>query len=290
MARDVFSVVTGQIVNLLEQGIVPWRRPWNGCGPVSYQSNQQYQGLNVFLLQSQYKSPYWMTFRQAQRLGGSIKAGEHGRYIVFTDSYMKKTEDDKGNSIKVPVRFLRYYTVFNWEQTKGIPEKQPVENENHQIISAQELLIRQAPRIETADRAYYVHSRDTIGLSPLEKFDSSVDYYSTAFHELTHWSGSSLRLNREGIRNGYFGTQVYSQEELIAEMGSAYLCQIAQIDTIETIQNSAAYIASWLSHLKNNPKWIVQASSKAREAVEYLLNGQLPGIVANAAANAAEAA
>ena len=213
MARDVFSVVTGQIVNLLEKGIVPWRRPWSGCGPVSYQSNQQYQGLNVFLLQSEYKSPYWMTFRQAQSLGGSIKAGEHGRYIVFTDSYMKKTEDDKGNPIKVPVRFLRYYTVFNWEQTKGIPEKLSVENENRQIISAQELLIRQAPRIETADAAYYVHSRDTIGLPPLEKFDSSEDYYSAAFHELIHWSGSSLRLNRDGIRNGYFGNQVYSQEE-----------------------------------------------------------------------------
>ena len=99
-----------------------------------------------------------------------------------------------------------------------------------------------------------------------------------------------MRLNREGIRNGYFGTQVYSQEELIAEMGAAYLCQVAQLDTTETIQNSAAYIASWLSHLKNNPKWIVQASSKARVAVEYLLNGQLPGIVANAAATAAEAA
>ena len=275
MAKDIFSVVTGQIVNLLEQGIVPWRRPWSGCGPVSYQSNQQYQGLNVFLLQSEYKSPYWTTFRQAQRLGGSIKAGEHGRYIVFTDSYMKKTKDDKGNSIEVPVRFLRYYTVFNWELTKGIPEKLTVENDNRQIISAQELLIRQAPRIETAEAAYYVHSRDTIGLPPLEKFDSSEDYYSAAFHELTHWSGSSLRLNREGIRNGYFGTQVYSQEELIAEMGAAYLCQVAQLDTTETIQNSAAYIASWLSHLKNNPKWIVQASSKAREAVDFILTGQL---------------
>ena len=290
MAKDVFSVVTGQIVNLLEQGIVPWRRPWSGCGPVSYQSNQQYQGLNVFLLQSEYKSPYWMTFRQAQSLGGSIKAGEHGRYIVFTDSYMKKTEDDKGNSIKVPVRFLRYYTVFNWEQTKSIPEKQPVENDNRQIISAQELLIRQAPRIETADRAYYAPPRDAIGLPPLEKFDSSEDYYSAVFHELTHWSGSSLRLNREGIRNGYFGNQVYSQEELIAEMGSAYLCQIAQLDTTETIQNSAAYIASWLSHLKNNPKWMVQASSKAREAVDYLLTGHLEGSVALAAVTAAEAA
>lgn len=127
------------------------------------------------------------------------------------------------------------------EQTKGIPEKQPVENDNCQIISAQERLIRQAPRIETADAAYYSPSRDTIGLPPLEKFDSSEDYYSAAFHELNHWSGSSLRLNREGIRNGYFGNQVYSQEELIAEMGAAYLCQIAQ-----TIQNSAAYIASWL--------------------------------------------
>ncbi len=286
MAKDIFSVVTDQIVNLLEQGIVPWRRPWSGCGPVSYQSNQQYQGLNVFLLQSAYKSPYWMTFRQAQRQGGSIKAGQHGRYIVFTDSYMKKTEDDKGNPIKVLVRFLRYYTVFNWEQTKGIPEKQPVENDNRQIIRAQELLIRRAPRIETSDAAYYVPARDTIGLPPLEKFDSSEDYYSVAFHELTHWSGSSLRLNREGIRNGYFGTQVYSQEELIAEMGAAYLCQIAQIDTTETIQNSAAYIASWVSHLKNNPKWIVQASSKAREAAEYLLTGQVQGGANCAAATA----
>ncbi len=286
MARDVFSVVTEQIMSLLKEGIVPWHRTWSGCEPTSYQSNQPYQGLNVFLLQSEYKSPYWMTFNQAKKLGGSIRAGEHGRYIVFADRYMKETEDDKGNSIKVPVRFLRYYTVFNWEQTKNIPEKGPVENDNRQIISAQELFFRRAPRIEIADQAYYSPSRDSIGLPPLEKFDSSEDYYSAAYHELTHWSGSPLRLNREGIRKGYFGSQVYSQEELIAEMGAAYLCQIAQLDTSQTIQNSAAYIASWLSYLKENPKWIVQASSKAREAVDFILTGQLPGVMAGAAATA----
>jgi antirestriction protein ArdC len=284
MARDVFSVVTEQIVNQLKGGIVPWRRSWNGCGPTSYQSNQPYRGLYVFLLQSSYESPYWMTFNQAKKLGGSIRAGEHGRYIVYADSYMEKEIDETGRERLKPVRFLRYYTVFNWEQTKGIPEKKPVENENRQIIGAQEILIRRAPRIETADRAYYLPSRDIIGLPPLEKFNCSEEYYSTAYHELIHWSGSSLRLRREGAIRGFFGNQVYSQEELIAEMGAAYLCQIAQLDTTDTIQNSAAYIASWLTHLEKNPKWIVQASSKAREAVDFILTGQLLGGVSSAAA------
>lgn len=289
--RDIFAVVTAQIISQLEQGIVPWRRPWDACLPTSYQTNREYQGINVMLLQSGYSSPYWLTFRQAQKLGGSIKAGEKGRPIVFVDAFIKEITDREGKKESRLVKFLKYYTVFNWEQTKGIPEKKPVERDNQRIRSAEELFrLRNPAVVPNAHSCFYRREDDAIHLPPLERFDSSEDYYAAAFHELTHWTGGATRIDRPGIRHYFVGDGTRSLEELTAEMGAAFLCQIAQLDTSETVKNSASYIASWLRPLQENPKWVLQASKQAREAVEFILSGQLPAIAATPAATAAEVA
>jgi antirestriction protein ArdC len=285
--KDVFKVVTDQILKQLEEGIIPWRRPWQACWPTSYATNKEYQGINLFLLQSRYESTYWLTFRQAQKMGGSIKAGEHGRPIVFVDRFVKEEIDKEGNKTYSVVRFLKYYTVFNWEQTKGIPEKKPVERDNQQIQSAEDLLMRRNPVIKPdPHQCYYLREDDALHLPSLERFDSSEDYYSAAFHELTHWTGGSPRLARSGIQHYHFGGDVRSLEELIAEMGAAYLCQLAGLDTSETLKNSAAYVQSWLKPLQDNPRWVLQASRQAKDAVEFVLTGKLPEARAHATATA----
>ena len=289
--KDVFAVITNQIISQLEQGIIPWHRPWDACWPTSYQTNKEYRGINVLLLQSRYSSPYWLTFRQAQKLGGSIKAGEKGRPIVFVDAFIKETINREGNKETHLVKFLKHYTVFNWEQTKGIPEKKPAERDNQQIRSAEELMrLRNPAIILDAHSCYYRREDDAIHLPPLERFDSSEDYYAAAFHELTHWTGGASRIDRPGIRHYFTSDSTKSLEELTAEMGAAFLCQIAQLDTSETIKNSASYIASWLKPLQENPKWVLQASKQAREAVEYILSGQLPASLTSATAATAKGA
>ncbi|MEI6104210.1 MAG: zincin-like metallopeptidase domain-containing protein [Methanothrix sp.] len=275
--KDVFEVVTNQMIKQLEEGIIPWRRPWQACWPTSYATNKEYQGINTLLLQSNYESPYWVTFRQAQKMGGSIRAGEKGRPIIFADRVVKEELNEKSEvSVRI-LNFLKYYTVFNWCQTNGLPEKAPVDRDNQQIVSAEELLRRRSPCIETdIQKAYYCSQSDAIYLPTLDQFDSSEDYYAAAFHELTHWTGGAGRLCRETLRDYHMGTDVRSQEELTAEMGAAFLCQIAALDTSRTLQNSTAYIGSWLKALQNNPKWVLKASKQAREAVEYVTIGKLP--------------
>ena len=285
--KDVFQVVTDQIISQLGQGIIPWRRPWQACWPTSYATNKMYQGINTLLLQSNYESPYWITFRQAQKMGGAIRAGEKGRPIVFVDRVVKEEQNEKGEvSVRV-LSFLKYYTVFNWCQTKGLPEKVPVERDNQQIVSAEELLRRRGPCIETdLEKAYYCSHSDTIYLPTLDQFDSSEDYYAAAFHELTHWTGGARRLCRDSIKNYHIGKDVRSQEELVAEMGAAFLCQMAALDTSQTLQNSTAYIQSWLKPLQSNPKWLLKASKQAKDAVEFVLTGRLPEGRTRAAASA----
>jgi antirestriction protein ArdC len=168
-----------------------------------------------------------------------------------------------------------------------LPEKIPPERDNQQIPNAEELLRLRAPRIDTdTEQAYYSPQSDIIYLPLLEQFESSEAYYATAFHELTHWTGGAGRLSRDSIRNYHMGRDVRSQEELTAEIGSAFFCQMAALDTSQTLQNSTAYIQSWIQHLQNNPKWVLKASKQAKDAVEFVLTGQLPEAKAHATAAA----
>lgn len=272
--KDVFQVVTDRILNQLQKGVIPWRRTWSSNGPASYQTNKEYQGINALILQDTYKSPYWLTFRQCQKLGGSIRAGERGSPIVFMDRFVKEETKADGTIRSRVVPFLKYYTVFNWEQTKNLPEKVPVGRDNAAIPSAEEVLRRRSPKIEYhPSQPHYSPGSDTIYLPDLDQFESSAEYYSTAFHELTHWTGGRPRLARSEIINYRIGEDVRGREELTAEMGAAFFCQLCALDSPETMENTAAYIQSWLRALKDNPKWVLQASKQARAAVEFVLTG-----------------
>ena len=273
--KDIFSVVTGRIIAQLEKGVIPWRRTWSSNGPTSYQTNKEYQGINALILQDTYESPYWLTFRQAQKLGGSVRAGEKGSPIVFVDRIAQEKQKADG-TVEVSFRtFLKYYTVFNWEQTSGLPEKVPVGRDNATIPQAEELMRRRGPEIKYHESAaFFRPGNDSIYLPNLDQFESSGEYYSAAFHELTHWTGGRGRLERREIIEYRQEKEYRSLEELTAEMGAAFLCRMCALDSPETFENQAAYVQSWLKVFKGDTKIVMQASKQAREAVEFVLTGQ----------------
>ncbi len=269
---SVYEIVTTRILAELEQGQVPWRRPWRTLPPANLISKKPYRGINVFLLAlAGYGSQYWLTYRQAQALGGNVRKGEHGAKIVFWkfDTYESEAADGEVEAHKSA--FLRYYTVFNLEQTEGLkallalPPARPIE-------SAEEIVSRMPnpPAFEQDFQAAYVPSKDTVTMPSRTAFESQAEYYSTLFHELTHSTGHAKRLAREGFDTPQkFGSASYSREELIAEMGSAMLCGVAGIEQ-STLANSAAYLKSWIARLKADSKLVVSAASAAQKAADYI--------------------
>ena len=258
---DVYAIVTEKIISLLEQGVVPWRRPWTPTGmPRNLVSKKPYRGINNFLLcASKYVSPFWLTMRQANELGGHIRKGEESTVVVFwkVDDAEQSTEDltNDEKDGKTRRRFLlRYYRVFNLEQCQlpqTVLDKLPrIEAHEHNPIEAAERIIAgmpNPPEIQYAgSKAFYSPITDRITLPPRELFTSAEEFYATAMHETTHSSGSQKRLAREGICEAApFGSAVYSKEELCAEMGAAFLCAEAGISNA-VIDNQAAYVAGWL--------------------------------------------
>jgi len=245
---DVYQIVTDKIVAMLESGVVPWRRPWTSAGlPRNLVSKKQYRGINVFLLSaSRYVSPHWLTLRQANELGGSVRKGEQSTAVVFWKIDQKEVETDDEETQR---RFLlRYYCLFNSEQC-DLPEKvldrlPKVETHDNNPIDAAELIVAnmpQRPELEHAgSKAFYSPMRDRVTMPPTELFTSSEEYYATLLHELTHSTGHTTRLARDGVTEAApFGSATYSKEELCAEMGSAYLCAEAGISPA-VIENQAA--------------------------------------------------
>lgn len=277
---SVYDIVTNTILEKLEQGIIPWKRPWNGLGsPMNVVSKKEYQGINRFLLDiSRFDSNYWLTYKQAKQLGGSIKKGSRYTPIVYWNWLTKKDEKTQ-KEVKVPL--FRYYRGFNLEQTEGLEEvvEQLKEEEHtrklnfHPIQECEKLVnsYPNAPPIEHGgNRAYYHPLSDYIKIPVKENFHSIPEYYSTLFHELTHSTGHPKRLNRKGIADPtYFGSYEYSKEELIAEMGTSFLCTLPGIDN-DTLENSTAYIQGWLSKLKNDKTLLVSAAAQAEKAVTYI--------------------
>jgi antirestriction protein ArdC len=278
MKKDVYQIVTDQIISQLEAGTVPWRKPWkaeNGGNPANFISRKPYRGVNWFMLTfSPYASPYWLTFKQAQSLGGCVRKGEKGTPIVFWNWVDSKTEKRAdGTPKKVP--FLKYFTVFNVEQCDGldIPTWSAPSAEFNPIEEAEKIVagMPKAPRISHGGaRAFYRPSDDSVTMPPRESFDTEGNYYSVLFHELTHATGHESRLNRKGVVElAAFGDETYAKEELIAEMGAAFLCAESGIEN--TIDTSAAYIAAWLKALKNDAKLVVQAAAQAQKAADFIL-------------------
>jgi antirestriction protein ArdC len=287
---DIYEVVTQRIIDLLEKGEIPWQQPWKTAKgfPMNMVSKRPYNGINfLLLLSSKFAEPYWLTYMQARELGGNIKKGEKSTMVVFwklldgRDSSGQLRVNSKGSIEKVP--FLKYYNVFNIAQTEGIdPQKIPVtaahDHDFDSIAIAEEIIYnwKDCPKIvQGADSAYYAPHLDTVYIPNPRTFLKDEFYYSVLYHELTHSVGHKSRLNRhEKITDHKFNSRDNSQEELVAELGAAFLCAASGIEG-ETLHNNAAYIKSWIRKFKDDPKVLVIAASQAQKAADYIL-GKLP--------------
>jgi antirestriction protein ArdC len=264
-----YEIVTESIIKQLESGVAPWRTEM----PANLVSKKEYRGINVFLLAVQgYGSRYWLTYRQAQALGGTVRKGEQGSKVVFWKIGEYSKENEQGDTEKHTSILLRYYTVFNLEQCEGIKSPEPVVA-IHPIEQCEGIVksMPNPPGFEQDSRACYRPSTDTVGMPARSAFHSAEEYYSTLFHELTHSTGHPSRAGREGIMNhNPFGSEDYSKEELVAEMGAAMLCGVAGIES-RTLGNSAAYLQTWIERLRSDSRLIVSAASQAQKAADYIL-------------------
>ena len=287
--RNVAAEVTQKIIDQLEAGTVPWHKPWASTGgqlPVSLSTGRPYRGTNSLLLgmsamSNGYASPLWGTFRQIQHLGGAVKRGEHGTMVIIYKPFVKESTDAAGETVQERKgAMLRNYTVFNLAQTNGLEHLLTIEPDlrtEHERITECEAAVQAylnngGPRLahDGGARAYYSPSEDRVAIPELEMFTTPEDYYSTLFHELTHSTGHSKRLNRgEDLGHHFFGSPLYAKEELIAELGAAMSCASLGIDQT-TIPQSAAYIENWLGVLRNDRSLVLKASASAQKAVELI--------------------
>jgi len=280
---DVNQIVTNRILEALESGVAPWRKPWQTIGggvAKNLVSGKAYTGINQFLLQlgTASTSPYWLTYKQAAELGGHVRKGERGSPVVFVGEAKNRNGDTEADG--TTYKFLRYYTVFNLSQTDNIPaDKIPAivtrERTQHERLAAAEAIVAafaDRPTITTADQAWYRPSSDVVGIPALDLFDSPAAYYSTLFHELGHSTGHVSRCNRPGITDAArFGSATYSKEELVAEMTAAFLSNAAGLDTIAP---SASYLKAWITVLKGDSRLVVSAAAQAQKAYEYIVNAK----------------
>ena len=262
-----FDDVTRQIKAQLEAGTRPWIKPWNGGGmPLPQRCNgEHYQGINIILLWMMGRTaPTWMTYNQAKQLGGQVRRGEKGTGICYTAPVTTKEDET--------YRVYKWYTVFNAEQIDGLPPQyypQPVQdfvNTDKRIIEADTLAASTGADIRHGEaKAYYVPAHDYINMPEFGEFRSALDYYSTMFHELVHWTGHKTRMDRKFSRN----KTDYAIEELVAEMGSAFL--MAHLGLEATVrEDHASYLAHWLKALDNDSKFIFSAASAASQAVTHI--------------------
>ena len=273
---NVYEIVTAKIIESLESGVAPWQKPWNCAPPMNLISQKEYRGINVFLLGSQgYGSRYWLSYNQAAKLGGNIRKGAKSSLVTFWRIGEEKTlrKADGTERTTKPI-LLRYYSIFNLEQTEGIADKLGLTfSERVPNIEACERIVAEmpnAPARQQSDKAWYRPSNDTVGMPAKTAFNSAESHYATLFHELTHSTGHASRIGREGIENlNEFGSESYSREELVAELGASMLCGLTGISPA-VIKNSAAYLRSWIDRLKGDSKLIVSVASAAQKAADYI--------------------
>jgi antirestriction protein ArdC len=280
--ESVYDQITGRIIGLLDKGVVPWRKPWNTQTgmPRNLVSGKPYRGINVFLLHAMhYESPYWLTFCQAQQLGGSVKKGAKACPVVFWKRL--EVEDEETHEIeKIPM--MRIYHVFNVAQCEGLlRETTPVAETPLRAPAKPEEIIAFMPKRPEIKHglthAYYSPAEDIVAMPERARFESEAGYYATHFHELTHSTGHPSRLNRLTLTASQgFGSNPYCKEELVAEMGAALLCGQAGI-VEQTIENSAAYVRNWLLQLQNDKKLIVQTAAQAQKAADFILGIKFKG-------------
>lgn len=279
--KSVYEMVTERIIAQLEQGIIPWEKPWSGIRSGAYNriSKKSYSLINQMMLL--HKGEY-ATFKQWQQLGGTVRRGEKSEIVVFWKIQTVEETAEDGTKATKNIPLLRYYNVFHISQVDGVePLSKDVLKEIEPIEEAERILADYVTREhitlinKASNKAYYSPTNDLIHLPLIEQFRDASEYYSTAFHEATHSTMKESRCNRMEDRKGKlvaFGSDEYSKEELVAEIGSANIMNILGIETKKSFRNSSAYIQNWLSVLRNDVKFIVSASSKAEKAVKYILN------------------
>jgi antirestriction protein ArdC len=293
--QDVYTRVTNRIIEALEQGVRPWMKPWDAehaAGRITRplrHCGTPYQGINVLMLwaaavEEGYSAPIWMTYRQAARLGGQVRKGERGQMVVYAGRLARKEiDEDTGEETEAAIPYLKGYMVFNAEQIDGLPAEfhelaapalDPEARDAHAdaFFAATGATIRHG-----GNQACYAVTADRIQMPPFEAFRDSGSYYATLAHELTHWTRHPHRLDRDFGRKR-FGDAGYAMEELVAELGSAFLCADLGL-TPEIRDDHSAYIASWLEVLRGDKRAIFSAASHAQRAADYLL-----GLVDSAAA------
>jgi antirestriction protein ArdC len=282
---DVYARVTAKIVADLERGVRPWLKPWNGehaAGRITrpLRSNgQAYKGINILMLWSEaelkgFVCPIWMTYRQAQELGAQVKKGEHGSLVVYADKITRTETDDSGAESSREIAFMKGYTVFNCEQIEGLAPHfyataTPPVSELERITAAESFAANTGASVRhRGNQAYYSVTNDYVQMPPFESFRDAESYYATLLHELTHWTRHVSRLDREFGRKRW-GDAGYAAEELVAELGSAFLCADLGV-TAEPRDDHSSYLASWLEVLKSDNRAIFTAAAHAQRAADYL--------------------
>ena len=274
-----YEVVIDRILDMLEAGTVPWQRPWNpAVGLPRNVRGTPYRGINLLVLGCQgYESPLWLTFRQVALLGGRVRAGERGTPVLFWKWPERAVDTDDGREQRRPAPLVRYYRVWNLLQTEGVevPACSSASSVDATRVDAESVLSRMPTppliRHDGGTRAFYRPSTDSIHLPPREAFHDADGYRATLFHELVHSTGHPTRLARPAVTDGaLFGDHAYSEEELVAEIGAACLC--AHVGIAErTLENSAAYVASWLRVLRDDRRLLLRAAQHAQRGVDHVL-------------------
>jgi len=269
---DVYEIVTQRIIKKLEEGIAPWQKPWAGGGaPANFITKRPYRGFNSIALSpiiTGFRSRYWGTYNQISGKGGQVRRGEKSTPIVFWKFWEQEQDGEKSK------RFIvRYFSAFNLEQQDGIEVADGEKFAWNPIEKAESIVSSwNGPTVKHGGvRACYAPAVDIVTVPERSSFAHGEDYFGTLFHEMAHSTGHASRLNRSGITDpSFFGSHTYSKEELIAEMGAAFLCaESGIIDS--TLDNSAAYLQCWLGKLKQDPKMLVHAASAAQKAVDMIL-------------------
>ena len=277
--NDLYQTITDRIVAAVEAGTPPWIKPWSVSDqrPRNAATQRPYRGINTLLLGLEaelrgYASNRWLTFRQATELKAHVRKGETGTTVVFYKLHEppEAKPEDTATGEKRVIPLLRAFTVFNLAQIEGLPPEpeRHVTWDSH--AEAEVLLAKSGATIRHAgNHAYYDRARDLIQLPARSAFPDQGAFYATALHELVHWTGHEKRCNRD--LRGRFGDSAYAMEELVAEMGSAFLCAHSRIDG--RLQYSA-YVYGWLPVLKSDKRAIFVASSKAQAAADWVLNAE----------------
>jgi len=298
LRADVYTRVTDKIVADLERGVRPWLRPWNAehaAGRITRPlraNGQAYKGINILMLWADatlkgFACPIWMTYRQALELGGQVRKGEHGSLVVYADKITRTETADNGEELEHEIPFMKGYTVFNCEQIDGLPTHYYATATPPAFI-AERISLAESFAANTravirhgGNRAFYSVSGDYVQMPPFECFRDRESYYATLLHELTHWTKHEARLNREFGRKRW-GDAGYAAEELVAELGSAFLCADLGV-TAEPRDDHSSYLASWLQVLKSDKRAIFTAAAHAQRAADFLHGLQLRKETATAA-------